>query len=499
MNYQDYNKSSVRAFEGGITLFDFFLNMGAGSNRSIYGILSYRADLYEDPVALRIVKEYELLLGAMVRNPDRRITDSRIVPELERQQVLIEWNGLLQNRSHSCLHELFQSQVERTPDASAIICDQGVLSYHELNYRANQVAHYLRHLGIGPEETIGLCLEISSDRVIALLGILKAGAAFFAPDTALAPDRISSMLRNLSVRILLAPERLRSILTWIPAQSIWIDTQWDLISQHSGADSNSGSQPESIAYIAFTTGSADSPKGVMVSHNSICSYVLSFGEALGLAATDRLIQRTPAASDAALSEVFSPLVAGASLIAERRVEPIVPMISQHQVTVLQIEPSSLKSLLEEPELERCPSLRIVACRAEALRSKLRTKVFEQLNADLFHLYGVTETTISASLHKCTRGCEHQTASIGRPIANTQVYVLSPHLQLVAVGVAGDLYIGGAGVARGYVNRADQTANAFIPDPYGGLPGSRLFNTGDAARHLYDGQVEFLGSAYYGAK
>jgi len=386
--------------------------------------------------------------------------------------------------------------VERTPDAVAVVFEDQQLSYRELNLRANQLAHYLQRLGVGTESLVALCMERSIDMVVALLGILKAGGAYVPLDPSYPRERLGFMLEDTEAAVLVTHERLIEKLPEQSTHLVYLDKDREKIVAENSDNPVSGATAENLAYVIYTSGSTGTPKGVMIRHCAISNHMLWMQEALPLHEGGRVLQKTPFSFDASIWEFYAPLLAGARLVmappgVHQDSARLIKVLVEQEVTVLQLVPSMLRILVEEEGLESCQNLRRVFCGGEVLPFQLTERFAGRSKAELYNLYGPTEATIDVTYGICGDK-DGQSVSIGRPIANMQVYILDSYLQPVPIGVVGELYIGGTGLARGYLNRPELTAEKFIPNPFSGDPSSRLYRTGDFARYLPYGNIEFLG-------
>jgi amino acid adenylation domain-containing protein len=414
----------------------------------------------------------------------------------ERHQLLVEWNETARRYSGpACLHELFEAQVERTPSAAAVISDEETISYGRLNARANQLAHLLRARGVGRDVPVGVCLERSIDLVVAVIGIVKAGGAYVPLDPSYPIERLRFMMREAGAPVVVTTGALAARLEAVSA--FRTDADGEALDSQSTHNLSTLSTPDSLAYVIFTSGSTGRPKGVAVPHEAIVNHLRWTSDALPLGADDRVLQRTPFTFDVSVWELWAPLVAGAGLVlapVALRFQPaaIVDTVAQHGVTTLHIVPSLLERLLDEPGLSRCATLRRVCCAGEQLSARLQERFFGRLDASLHNLYGPTECCIYATAWTCRRGGGEGPVPIGRPISNTQVYVLDAELQPVPVGVDGELYLGGLCLARGYINQPELTAERFIRHPFSDRRSERLYRTGDRVRYRADGDLEFLG-------
>jgi len=425
-------------------------------------------------------------------------TNGQMLTAAERRQVLEEWNATAADYpAGGCLHELFEAQAARTPDAAAVAFGGERLTYRELDERANRLAHHLRALGVGPEVLVGVCLERSLEMVVGLLGVLKAGGAYVPLDPAYPAERLAFMLADARAPILLTQAALVERVSASAARVVCLDSDWPAIARRPAAGLGRRAAPANLAYVIYTSGSTGRPKGVMNTHGGIVNRLLWMQEAYGLGPSDRVLQKTPFSFDVSVWEFFWPLLAGAELVVARSgghrdPQYLAELIAGQEITTLHFVPAMLRSFLESGGARYCASVRRVFCSGEALPHDLLTHFFAQSAAELHNLYGPTEAAVDVTYWACDPAYGAGKVPIGRPIANARVYVLDRRLQPVPVGVAGELHIAGAGVARGYLGRPDLTAERFIPDPFAAEPGGRLYKTGDLVRYLADGNLEFLG-------
>jgi amino acid adenylation domain-containing protein len=483
--------------ERGTAIFDLTFDMWENDGR-LSGRVEYSTDLFDAATIERLLVAFEQLLEGAAINPDARISRLPLLSETERAVLLDEWNDTRAEHSQDvCLHQLFEQQVERTPSAVAVVFEQEQLTYAQLNRRANQLARYLRRLGVGPERLVGVLMERSVELVVALLGVLKAGAAYVPLDPSYPQERLRFMLEDAGASVLLAQRRVASLLPKYDGRIVLVDDEREAIEGLSAEPLRSGVTAQNLAYVLFTSGSTGAPKGVMISHRAICNHMLWMKSQWPLDGSDAVLQKTPVSFDASVWEFYAPLMMGARLVlarpeGQRDSAYLVEAIKRFGVTVVQLVPLQLQMLLDEPELSECRSLRRVFCGGEALPNAFSQRLNARLDVELYNIYGPTEATIDATAWRCEPGAERAAAPIGRPISNTQIHLLDQHLQPVPIGVAGELYVAGAGLARGYLNRPDLTAEKFIPNPFSHKPGERLYKTGDLARYLADGAIEFIG-------
>jgi amino acid adenylation domain-containing protein len=479
--------------------FDLTLYVDKSSTDIILG-WEYNTDLFDADTIERINGNFQTLLASIIADPQQRISELPILTPQEQQQLLVEWNNTqITYPQDKCIHQLFAEQVERTPDAVAIIFEQQQLTYRELNHRANQLAHYLQSLGVKPESLVGICLERSLEMVIGLLGIFKAGAAYVPLDPTYPADRVTYILSNSAAKFLLTTSNLLASLPQNETeetQFICLDKQWAIISQQSESNPESEVKPNNLSYVIYTSGSTGKPKGVQICHQSLVNFIHSMQNEPGLNAGDRLLAVTTISFDIHTLEIYLPLTVGATIILASREmvidgSQLAKEIAKYDVNVMQATPATWRMLLTS-DWQGSPNLKVI-CGGEALPRELANLLLTKVSS-LWNVYGPTETTVWSTLCEIKANClssnEAAPESIGRPIANTQIYILDKYLQPVPIGVVGELYIGGDGVARGYLNRPELNAESFLSNPF--KLNSRIYRTGDLARYLVDGNIEYLG-------
>lgn len=461
-------------------------------------VLQYDASCFATADIERTARQYRRLLESAAKTPEAAIGELELLTQPERHQLVKEFNNRRADFSTDHrLHRQFEMQAARAPERLAVEFEDQRLTYGELNARANQLARYLRRQGVGPESLVGLFVERSVEMMVGLLAIWKAGGAYLPIDPGYPADRVRCILQDAQPLMLLTQERLGKRLEGQAGAVFCIDGDWQAAGSESAEDFESGVRDENLAYVIYTSGSTGKPKGVMIAHRAIGNRLLWMQSRFPLQADSRLLQKTSISFDASVWELFLPLISGATLVIARPgghqdSAYLVRTIAERNITTLQLVPSMLQVLLEEPGVQDCTSLRDVFCGGEALPAALQAKFYSLLKAELHNLYGPTEVSIDATFWDCEADDRQGIVPIGRPLDNVEVYLLDESQQLVPMGVAGEIYVGGAGLARGYVNRPDLTAERFIPEPFSGAPGRRLYRTGDLARHLPDGAIEFLG-------
>ncbi|GJL50632.1 MAG: hypothetical protein NPIRA01_18590 [Nitrospirales bacterium] len=452
----------------------------------------YNSALFDEETINRWIKFYTTILEGIVENPESSIAQLPLLSEEERRHLLIECNQTdYECEYKSGIPQLFESQVLRTPDSIAVVCAQQHLTYEELNRQSNQVAHYLRGQGVGPGVTVGLCVERSVEMVVALLAILKAGGTYVPLDPNYPSERLAFILGDAAVRVLLTQTSLRAQLPKLDTQTIFLDEEWHAIAREATTRlSDSVMTLDQLAYIIYTSGSTGVPKGVEIPHRALVNFLESMCGSPGLTAADRLLAVTTISFDIAGLEIYGPLVVGgqvhlvktdAAMDGQRLIE----CLQRSNATVMQATPATWQLLLEAGWQGKS-GLKML-CGGSSLTRELAERLLKG-GGELWNMYGPTETTIWSAVQRVESGTGP--VPIGRPITNTQLYVLDQWLQPVPVGVMGELYIGGAGVAVGYRGQSELTRDRFLANPF--KVGTRLYKTGDLAKYRPDGTVDCLG-------
>ena len=459
--------------------------------------LEFNADLFEPQTATRMLEHWRNLLEGVVAAPDGPVSEPSLVSAAELTQIVESFNDTARAyETGVSLHQLFERQVEHTPDAVAAVFHEQKLTYRELNQRANQVARHLLRLGLRTEELVAICMERSLDLIIALLGIMKTGCAYVPLDPSYPKERLHFMLKDAQLRIALTQERLAKELFPDDITLLNLDTEWPAIAIEETTDLACRSTEDNLAYVIYTSGSTGRPKGVLNTHRGICNRLIWMQEQYQLNQTDCVLQKTSLSFDVSVWEFFCPLISGARLIiarpqGEKDSSYLTSVINEHAVTTVHFVPSMLQEFLEHGRPEECPSLRRVICSGETLPAELVRRFHQISRAELHNLYGPTEAAIDVTHWHCPTEGEFHVTPIGKPIANTQIFVLDGNGQVTPIGIPGELHIAGAGLARGYWDRPDLTAEKFVPNPFARQPGERMYRTGDLARYLPNGQLEFL--------
>ncbi|MCV3216977.1 amino acid adenylation domain-containing protein [Plectonema radiosum NIES-515] len=465
--------------------------------QGLKGEWEYSTDLFEPDTIQRMNGHFQTLLEGIVANPQQRVSSLPLLTEAERHQLLFEWNNTqTKYPQDKCIHELFEKQVELRPNAVAVIFEEEQLTYQELNVRANQLAHHLQTLGVGPEVLVGICVERSLSMVVGLLGILKAGGAYVPLDPAYPLERLALMLEDSAVPVLLTQTHLVEKLPRHQARVICLDSGWEEIALQSESNSTSEVKLSNLAYIIYTSGSTGKPKGVTVPHRAVNRLVLNTNY-INLQPKDVVAFASNFSFDAVTFEIWGTLLNGARLVEVCKdmilsPENFADFIHSQEISVLflttalfnqiaSVVPSAFRKVLH------------LLFGGEAVDTRWVKEVLKNGSPQrLLHVYGPTESTTFTSWYLVQDVAEGATTiPIGHPISNTRCFLLDAHKQPVPIGVPGELYIGGDGLARGYLNRPDLSLEKFVPNPFSEEPGSRLYKTGDLARYLPDGNIEFL--------
>ena len=459
--------------------------------------LEYDAELFDEATIVRLSDHFQRLLEGIVADPERSLSALPIASDEERRLVTTAWNGTAaDDDGEARLHDLFDERAARSPDAIAVAIGDERVSYGALRARSGRLARYLKGAGVGPGVPVGVLLEPSLDAVIAALAIVKAGGVYLPLGPGYPRQRLRAVVEDARAHVLLTrgrPTEARSL----GARVIDLDAERQAIDCLDADHLESGAGPDDPAYAIYTSGSTGAPKGVAIPHRAICNQLRWRQAAFALAPADAILLHTALGFDPSVWEIFGPLAAGARLVvpppaAARDGARLVQLIADHDVSVVQVVPSLLEALLDEPGIGRCTSLRHVICGGEVLSLELCERFFARLPAELHNLYGPTEATIDATHWRCRPGDGRPCVPIGHPIHNVRVYVLDDRLQPTPIGAPGELCIGGAGVAPGYLNRPEESAQRFVRDPFDRAAGARLYRSGDRARWRADGTIEFLG-------
>ncbi len=454
----------------------------------------YSTDLFDATTIDRMLGHFEVLLEGVVEDPATRVLQLPLLTEEEEQKLLVGWNETAAAYPRErCLHELLEAEAQQRPQAIAVEFEGRRLSYAELDARSNQLAHLLRKRGVGADRLVGVCMERSLEMVVALLGILKAGGAYVPLDPAYPSDRIQYVLDDARVMLLLTQESLLASLPPTSAEVHCLDPDWRVLEAEDSGPVTAEAKPENLAYVIYTSGSTGKPKGVQLEHRSVVNFLCSMQREPGMTTDDVLVAVTTLSFDIAGLELYLPLLTRGKLVVASREATLdgrllMQLLEQSGATIMQATPTTWRVLLESG-WQGDPKLKVLVG-GEALPADLAHNLATRCGS-VWNMYGPTETTIWSSVYE-VEGNDEKLVPIGRPIANTTFYILDANRQPVAEGASGELYIGGDGLARGYFERDELTAEKFVPDPFSIEAGARLYRTGDLARYRHDGVVEFLG-------
>ena len=470
--------------------FDIVLNVSE-SDDGLALDCEYSTGLYDESTIARWLHHYQTLLLGFVNESDPTVATLPLLDEGEEQKILREWNATDRDFPRDqCVHGLFEMQAERTPEATAAVFEDDSIRYAELDQRSNQLARHLMRIGAGPGEVVGIYMDRSLEMLVALLGTLKSGAAYLPLDPSHPRDRIDFIVDEAKVPVLLTQSHLAVRVPKSEARVVCLDGDWELIARESDSKVSSAVGPRDLAYVIYTSGSTGKPKGVEVPHGAVVNLLCSMAGKPGMTGQDTLLAVTTLSFDIAALELFLPLIVGAQVvIASREVaaDPVQLMarLESSGATVMQATPVTWRMMLDAGWNGR--PLQKILCGGEALPRELADRLLK-LRPSLWNMYGPTETTIWSSTGQVKPG--EGRVPVGPPIANTQFYILDAQNQPVPIGVPGELCIAGHGVARGYHKRAELTRERFVTDPF--RPDGRMYKTGDLARYLADGTIEFLG-------
>ncbi len=477
-------------------IFDLMLFM-TETESGLMGLLVYNTDLFDAETIARFGEHFEILLEGVTANPDQHVSDLPLLTQAERHQILAEWNDTQTTYPQDvCIHHLFEIQAEQTPRTVAVVFKDRQLTYRELNAQANQLAHYLQAQGVGPETRVGICADRSIEMIVGLLGTLKAGAAYVPLDPSYPRERLAFMLSDSQVQVLLTLERLTDKLAQDALQVIRLDTDWATIARESEENPVSSVTTGNLAYVIYTSGSTGIPKGVMVHHSGLVNYVWWAKEQYLRQETLDFPLYSSFSFDLTVTSIYVPLAFGNKIVIYSETEDvdapaIFSVLQDDAVDLIKLTPSHL-SLVREMAVDAVRPKRLIVG-GEDLKSDLARAIQDTFanHIEIYNEYGPTEAVVGCMIHKFDPEKDlAASVPIGKPADNVQIYVLDDHLNLVPVGVVGELYVSGVGVARGYLGRPDLTAERFIPNPF--KAGERMYHTGDLARWQAAGKLEFLG-------
>ncbi len=469
----------------------------------------YNTEVLNEESVMTMQCGFTTFMEGIITTPQQRISDLPLLTEQQRHQLLVEWNPPSEDFPHDqCIHQLIEAQVERTPQAIAVVCDGQQLTYHELNRRANQLAHLLQARGVEPEVLVGICMQRSLNMLVGLLAILKAGGVYVPLDPDAPPDRLAFLLEDTHMPLLLTHQPLlaRFPSSALPSQVFCLDTERQTLSQYSEANPVSEVTAEHLAYVIYTSGSTGQPKGVLIEHHALAAHCQAMVQSFELRAEDRVLQFSAFTFDVSLEQLLPSLLVGARVVMRGQevwsADELWRAIIELGLTVVNVTPAYMQHVLEEwrqtPQQWQAHQLRLLILGGDRVLPDL-LKMWRQMplqSVRLLNAYGPTETTITATLFDMSQAGEHEPAGeivpIGRPLPHRTVYLLDASGTPVPVGMTGELHIGGSLLARGYLNRPELTAERFIADPFSQQPHARLYKTGDVARYRADGTIEFLG-------
>ncbi|MEH1820700.1 MAG: amino acid adenylation domain-containing protein [Nostoc sp.] len=485
--------------------FDLTLDITETAEK-IFSNFNYNSNLFKESTIKRMAGHFQTLLKEIIANPKLRLSELSLITEHEKRQLLLEWNNTkVEYPQQQCIHELFETQVERTPDAIAVVFEDQQLTYHELNTRANQLAHYLQQLGVKPEVLVGICVERSLSMVIGLLAILKAGGAYIPLDPYYPPERLAFILQDAQISVLLTQQYLIENLPQHQTRIVCLDRDWASIAQQNSQNLINECTTDNLAYIIYTSGSTGQPKGVLVNHSNVVRLFAATQSWYNFNQDDVWTLFHSIAFDFSVWEIWGALLYGGKLVVvpywlSRSPEDFYKLLVTQQVTVLNQTPSAFCQLIQAEEsfvnIDKL-SLRTVIFGGEALQLESLRPWFERHGdqfPQLVNMYGITETTVHVT-YRPLAIADLEVASgsvIGRPIPDLQIYLLDKYQQPVPIGIPGEMYIGGAGVVRGYLNRPELTPEKFIPNPFSNKANARLYKSGDLGRYLPNGDIEYLG-------
>jgi amino acid adenylation domain-containing protein len=493
---------NIRVFEKT----NYPLNVVAIPNQELTLKITYDCHRFSAATITRMLGHLQVLLEGMVNNPQQRVSELPLLTQPERHQLLVEWNDTERDYpKDKCIHQLFEEQVEKTPDAVAVVFEEQQLTYRQLNARANQLAHHLKSLGVKPETLVGIWVERSLEMVIGLLGILKAGGAYVPLDPHYPQERLSYILADSGIDVLLTQQSLLPSLPPNQVQTVCLDTNQEVIEQYSGENVVVAIDSGNLAYVIYTSGSTGQPKGVLVEHQNVTRLFAATQSWYHFDANDVWTNFHSIAFDFSVWEIWGALFYGGRLVivpywVSREPESFYDLLCSQKVTILNQTPSAFRQLINVEQSQERESqlnnLRLVIFGGEALEIQSLRPWFERhgdLSPQLVNMYGITETTVHVTYRPLSIEDLNGIGSvIGSRIPDLQMYILDDNLQPVPIGVKGEMYIGGAGVARGYLNRQQLTQERFIPNPFNRQPDALLYKTGDLARYLSNGDLEYLG-------
>ncbi|ASS75345.1 hypothetical protein CIG75_10310 [Tumebacillus algifaecis] len=500
VNLPDLSLSNFE-FDRPVSKFDLSLGLSEAED-GIIGTLTYNTDLFEQATIQRMIMHFTNLLRAFSDNPELKVLQAPLLTAQERHQLLFEWNDTAKEEQTSfCIQHLFEAQVEKTPDATALVFADTAWTYDELNKRANRLAHLLQAKGVGPEVIVGILVERSPEMVLAALAVLKAGGAYLPLDPSYPQARLNYMVQDAQPHLLLAHRALNGSLPTYEGEVLWLDDEPHALNDRSEQNLEHSATPDSLAYVTYTSGSTGNPKGVLSTHRGAVNYLRYIADRYALTSEDTVLQLASFSFDASVRDLIGPLLTGAKVVivpdeVAKHPPALLEQLETRQVTaILSIVPTLLHALTKAASEagSRFPNVRLALVSGEVLYGYVVQQAQQVFGAEVLvvNQYGPTECTMTSTYHPIRgQASERTTMLAGRPIPGNRLYVLDAFLEPVPLGVAGEVYLGGAGVTRGYLKQPELTAEKFIASPF--LHGERLYRTGDKARLLADGNLEFLG-------
>lgn len=478
--------------------YDITLSMEEHQNQ-IRGWFEYNTDLFNASTIIRLTKHYVKLLESIILNPYDQITKLPLLSDAEKKKIMVQLNDTaIAYTPFETVHTIIDDQVEKTPDATALVYDDQTLSYRDFSRKTNQLARYLQKKGITKEIAVAVLLERSVEMPLAIHGIGKAGGAYVPIDPNMPKDRILGLIEDVAPAVIITMEKFRPLLEQTHIDLIIAEHMQDTIAAESADRVECLVGPENMIYIIYTSGSTGKPKGTINLHKGLHNRLMWMQDVFKLNSSDRILQKTPYSFDVSVWEFFWPLMFGATLVVAKpdgHKDPnyLRSLIKEKRITTIHFVPTMLQAFLEVPDIRiACRSLKRVICSGEALSWSLQKNFFTKLDTDLFNLYGPTEASIDVTYWKCHQDDNMHIVPIGKPISNTQIYILDENLIPVPIGVPGELYIGGVNLARCYLNRPELTEKSFVPNPFQTPGADRLYKSGDKARFQEDGTIEYLG-------
>ena len=472
-----------------VVQFDLELRL-TDMGRELKGTFAYSTDLFEQSTISRMMAHFENLLESLLADPEHRLSEVTVLSDAERRQVLVEWNDTHRQYQHGpCIHHLFEAQAVSTPERIALADQNRQLTYRELNERANQLAHCLQEMNVGSEVLVGIMMERSVEMVVALFGVLKAGGAYVPLDPQYPQERIDYMLADTQAPIVLTEQHLADRLWDKVSNVLCLDSRQEIIAKNSRENPATTVAENNLAYVIYTSGSSGRPKGVTIQHNSPVVLAAWAREVFDAKDFSGVLASTSICFDLSIFELFVPLSCGGSVILADDALHLPSLRNRERVTLINTVPSAMSELVRTKAIPT--SVRTVNLAGEALANSLVQQVYEQGVERVYNLYGPSEDTTYSSSALIPRGVD-EPPSIGRPIANTQLYLVDRYLEPVPIGVTGEIYIAGEGLARDYHNQPALTAERFVPNPHSNVGGARMYRTGDLGRHKESGEIEYLG-------